>query len=237
MRANDPPYDINDQTTAGTSSPHIPSTSTSFNNNIQASNNANPESDSFAYMETLLESLAVLGKLGSALDNIGHRLPGEIFALVEITLNEVEERAKYTQRQNAGSTGSVPGGAGGVGKSDSVYLFASGTGGKPIPLTPAIAGKSGKGKGPSVKSSMLRLAALESSAKHMDHEVLKDLFWTLYSKLDAVAQGLRVISEVANRIGSVSDIFDKVCLRVHCAGCRGGISRTRRVRNPDRSFR
>lgn len=194
MRANDPPYDISDQTTTGTASPHIPSASVSISN-IQASSNTNPEADSFAYMETLLESFAVLGKLGSALDNIGQRLPGEVFALVETTVDEVEERTEYTRRQNNGSTGLGTS----VRKSDSAYLFFSG--GRSIPLAPSM---TGKGKEPPVKAQMLRLAALESSAKQADHEVLKDLFWTLYSKLDAVAQGLRVVSEVANRIGSVS---------------------------------
>ncbi|KAF9447796.1 exocyst complex component sec8 [Macrolepiota fuliginosa MF-IS2] len=207
MRANDPPYDINDQATAtaavASSASSIPPTATP-SLNATTSTNVNPESDSFAYMETLLESLAVLGKLGSALDNIAQRLPGEVFSLVETTLDEVEERAEYTKRQNAGTSGSS---TDGMGKSDNMYLFAA-AGGKTIPLAPVAAAKGGKGKDPPVKSSMLRLAALESSAKHMEHEVLKDLFWTLYSKLDATAQGLRVVSEVANRIGSRRDFKD-----------------------------
>ena len=49
----------------------------------------------------------------------------------------------------------------------------------------------------------LRLTALESSTKVIDQEVLRDFFWTLYSKLIAVSEGLRVVYEVANRIGSV----------------------------------
>lgn len=172
-------------------------------------------------METLLESLAVLGRLGSALDNIAQRLSGEVFSLVETTLDEVEERAEYTRRQNAGSS-STPMINGS--KSDSVYLFTSpssggsergpgGGKGKAIALGPSInpitgaGSRSGKGKQPQVKSTSLRLAALESSARYMDHEVMKDLFWTLYSKLDAVAQGLRVVSEVANRIGSVCPLL------------------------------
>jgi exocyst complex component 4 len=57
-------------------------------------------------------------------------------------------------------------------------------------------------------ASQLRLAALESPAKHADVETLKDLFWTLYSKLDAVCQGLRVVSEVSNRIGSRREFKD-----------------------------
>lgn len=54
----------------------------------------------------------------------------------------------------------------------------------------------------------LRLAALEMSTKRGDQEIMKDFFWTLYSKLDAVAQGLRVIYEVSNRIGSRRDFKD-----------------------------
>ena len=38
-------------------------------------------------------------------------------------------------------------------------------------------------------------------------ETLRDLFWTTYSKLDAVLQGLRVVWEVASRIGGVSGSF------------------------------
>jgi exocyst complex component 4 len=225
MRANDPPYDISDQTTAGTSSPHIPAASVSLNN-IQASSNTNPEADSFAYMETLLESFAVLGKLGSALDNVGQRLPGEVFSLVETTLDEVEERAEYTRRQNNGTAG--PGTS--VRKSDSVYLFF--LGGRSISLAPSMMGK---GKEPLVKSQMLRLAALESSAKQADHEVLKDLFWTLYSKMDAVAQGLRVVSEVANRIGSVrsSSAFFLVYVSNYGVIIREENSETHLVQNQD----
>lgn len=52
----------------------------------------NPELDSFAYIEGLMESLAVLGKLGYGLDAIGQRVQGEMFTLVEATVEEVEER-------------------------------------------------------------------------------------------------------------------------------------------------
>jgi exocyst complex component 4 len=151
----------------------------------------NPESDSFAYIETLLESLAVLGKLGSALDIVAQRLPGEIFTLVETTLDEVGERAEYGRRGSeiiAGGTSS---------RSDGAYIFSNaesrhGAGASVVP------------QGGLLGASSLRLAALESSAKQVDHETLKDFFWTVYSKLDAISQGLRVVYEVANRIGSVS---------------------------------
>lgn len=52
----------------------------------------NPELDSFAYIESLMESLAVLGKLGYGLDAISQRVQGEVFTLIENTVEEVEER-------------------------------------------------------------------------------------------------------------------------------------------------
>ncbi|KAJ3563576.1 hypothetical protein NP233_g8850 [Leucocoprinus birnbaumii] len=221
IRTNDPPYDVNEVTNTG-ASPHVPSAptfaSTSVNGTASGAN-ANPEADSFAYMETLLESLAVLGKLGSALDNIAQRIPNEVFNLVETTIHEVEERAEYTKRQNAGSSSNS---ATTINKSDGIYVHTPSSsesthgkksrGNQGTTKGKAVALSSlsivAKGKDPQVKSTALRLAALESLAKHMDHEVLRDLFWTLYSKLDAVAQGLRVVSEVANRIGSRRDFKD-----------------------------
>jgi exocyst complex component 4 len=153
----------------------------------------NPESDSFAYIETLLESLAVLGKLGSALDIVAQRLPSEIFTLVEITLDEVAERAEYGRRGSV----VIPGVT--TGRSDGVYIIPDGNTRNnvtniPSPLAP---------RGGFLVASSLRLAALESSAKRVDHETLKDFFWTVYSKLDAISQGLRIVYEVSNRIGSV----------------------------------
>jgi len=225
-RANDPPHDINEIITTNTSGsqtaspliPSVPAPTTIFINGTSTAQGftGNPEADSFAYMETLLESLAVLGKLGSTLDNIAQRLPGEVFSLVETTINEVGERAEYTKRQNAGISST----ADSIDvKSDSVYLLINlppdtsageeyrdrrGRGtmkGKGVALAAAAAG----GREAQVKSTSLRITALENSARHMDHEIMKDLFWTLYSKLDAVAQGLRVVYEVANRIGSVCE--------------------------------
>jgi len=190
LRPNEPPYDVNENNLAqnsmtGSSS----SNSIFFNPRPPLSSDSNPEADSFVYMETLLESLAVLGKLGNALDSIGQRLPGEIFALVETTLDEIEERAEFVKRKSSTSWN------GSLGKSEGAYLFVA-TGSAPA-ITPTGS------KSSSLRCSTLRLSALESLAKRVDHEILKDLFWTLYSKLVAVALGMRVITEVANRIGSV----------------------------------
>lgn len=171
-------------------------------------NMRNPESDSFAYIETLLESLAVLGKLGSALDLVTQRLPGEIFALVETTLDEAGERAEYGRR------GSVILAGGTQGRSDGVYIYS------PSDSSHGIGARSLGSAFPSqgglLSASSLRLAALESSAKQTDHETLKDFFWTVYSKLDAVSQGLRVVYEVSNRIGSVSNrIFKRKAYHIN----------------------
>lgn len=190
LRPNDPPHDLNDPSFRNSGAEF---TGQNFTFNSTANN---PESDSFAYMETLLESFAVLGKLGNALDNIGQRLPSELFTLVETTLDEVEERAEYGRR---GSTFSFTGVSS---RTDSVYTFSAADSSSASTVSKTAWNAAG-----------LRLVALESSAKQVDHEILKDFFWTLYSKLDAVAQSLRVIYEVANRIGSVS-IFS-VCHTDH----------------------
>lgn len=191
MRPNDPPHDLNEPSFGSSDHRASPAQLSSSLATFSPASASNPEADSFAYMETLLESLAVLGKLGSALDNVVQRLSGEIFTLVETTLDEVEERAEYGRR------GSIFALNGSLGRSEGVYVFSSGDSlcGLGTAVTP---------KGGFLKASSLRLAALEPSAKQVDHEILNDLFWTLYSKLDAVAQGLRVIYEVANRVGSVS---------------------------------
>ena len=189
LRPNDPPHDIDDNHLA--TQPLANTTSAMY-----LSNNMNPEADSFAYMETLLESLTVLGKLGTALDSVSQRVPNEIFNLVESTLDEVEERAEFGRRRSMLSVN------GALGRPEGAYVFNTNASMSGVPS--AIM------KAPLLKSSTLRLNALESLAKRVDHEILLDLFWTVYSKLDAVAQGFRVVTEVANRIGSVG-LYSQSC--------------------------
>lgn len=155
----------------------------------------NPESDSFTYLETLLESLAVLGKLGSALDVISQRLPTEIYSLVENTIEEVHERAEVGKRSTFYAMGVQS-------RASSIYVFV---GDSETDLAQSLA-----------DASNLRLAALESMEKQVDHEILRDFFWTLYSKLDAVTQGLRVVYEISNRIGSVKTKFSLSFSTYHC---------------------
>jgi exocyst complex component 4 len=52
----------------------------------------NPEADSYTYIETVLEALFVLGKLSGALDTVSQRVSTEIHHLIDLTLDEVEER-------------------------------------------------------------------------------------------------------------------------------------------------
>ena len=79
------------------------------------------------------------------------------------------------------------------------------------------------------EATNLRLTALESSTKRLDAEILRDLFWTLYSKLIAVSEGLRVVYDVANRIGSVCVLTSLILLVLFGLinnFCRGETTRT-----------
>ncbi|KAJ8509424.1 hypothetical protein ONZ45_g8399 [Pleurotus djamor] len=190
IRPNDPPLDINEPN-INTSRLSVASMATGHNM-LGALSTMNPESDSFMYMETLMEALAVLGKLGNALDNVTQRLSSELFTLVEATLDEVNERAEYGRRVDTRALSSAP-----MIQTDGVFVHSHAPVNAGSPLCPST-----------VDASALRLSALESSARRLDHETLNDLFWTLYSKLDAVAQGFRIVYEVASRIGSRRDFKD-----------------------------
>lgn len=168
----------------------------------------NPESDSFTYIETLLEALAVLGKLVGALDSVIQRAPTEMFVLVEGTIEEVSDRAEFI-RVAPINTATTPNSSAFPSttyvpstplllSSSSRYIFlspkpSSATSNTVPNMTPA-----------EMLASSLRIASLEASAKESDRETIRDLFWTLYSKLDAVVQGFRVCYEVSNRIGKVT---------------------------------
>ncbi|KAI9101019.1 Sec8 exocyst complex component-specific domain-containing protein [Phlyctochytrium arcticum] len=52
----------------------------------------NPEADSYQYIQSLLESLAHLGRLGQAMEVIRERLPVELYYVVERTVQEVDHR-------------------------------------------------------------------------------------------------------------------------------------------------
>ena len=226
LRPNDPPDDLEESKIGGSSSGKALPTSPSYPNpggpsatislsslsnlaNVsQSQNQRNPETDSFTYIETLLESLSVLGKLGGGLDIVAQRLPGEIFSLVDSTVDEVSERAEYNRRASllfGNGTGT---------KDHATYIITSKpavTGGPLLDIPSSLVESARTGHNPPISPLQLRLTALESSVKHTDHEILRDLFWTLYSKLVAVLQGLRVVYEVAKRIGSVSQVQTYFC--------------------------
>lgn len=196
-RPNDPPHNLDGANLVNQSAIRDVSMSISSTTSQQVQGNVNPEADSFAYIEILLESLAILGKLGNTLDTVMQRLSSEIYALVEATVSEVEERAEQSKRNTVILSTSVGS------KSEGGYIFTcnSPPGMDSAHFLPA-AGAS------TMLVSSLRLAALELPAKQADHEILRDLFWTAFSKLDAVTQGLRVVCEVSNRIGSRRDFKD-----------------------------
>lgn len=190
-RPNEPPFNLNDSLIEShlhqrDSRMSLSSLTSTRSNGIATNRQKNPEADSFTYIETLLESLAVLGKLGNGLDVVAQRLPTEIYSLVDATLDEVDERAEVGRRFSSYSIGTTI-------RASNVYVFAANeNGGDNLLLNNQL------------DASLLRLAALEATDREVDHEILRDLFWTLYSKLDAVTQSLRVVYEVSNRIGSVS---------------------------------
>ncbi|RUS32021.1 hypothetical protein BC938DRAFT_476467 [Jimgerdemannia flammicorona] len=116
----------------------------------------NPETDSYYYMEILMESLAVLGKVQDALETIQQRLPIEIYALVDKTIEEVDER-------------NVNGPMDSWSKNRSTLNIND-------------------------------IYALDAAENEVKNDILKDLLWTLYSKLEAVLRGHRFVVDCANKI-------------------------------------
>lgn len=74
------------------------------------------------------------------------------------------------------------------------------------------------GSGGSTRHSLIRLTATQQTAAEVGAETLRDLFWTLYSKLDAVLQGFRVAHECVQRISEVCALpASSLSLREMCA--------------------
>ncbi|WWC87558.1 uncharacterized protein L201_002448 [Kwoniella dendrophila CBS 6074] len=152
----------------------------------------NPEADSYAYMETLLEALSAMGKLGSALDMISQRVPGEIHALVETTLDEVEERSEARREEI-----------------DSSLRPTSFLGPSPDSLISTRPDSSLKRRSLFAPGETHRIEiSLGATGPPQHAAILRDLFWTLYSKLAAVLESHRVIYEVARWISSRRDFKD-----------------------------
>lgn len=148
----------------------------------------NPEADSFAYVENVLESLACLGKLGYALDAVAHRAAAEIHALVDATVDEVGERNESSNRA-----------------SGNVMSFGNNAAATTTSARDSLLSLSSLTLARAAGTARLAEGATELSRAV---ETLKDLFWTLYSKLDAVLQGFRVMYEVSQRIAARRDFRD-----------------------------
>ncbi|GAA5870920.1 hypothetical protein JCM3774_003481 [Rhodotorula dairenensis] len=210
-----------DRDIAAASAAAADSSSSSAASRLRRRQRPNPEVDSFAYIEMLLEALAALGKLGYALDAVGQRIQGELFALVEATIDEVEER-NDSSKPFANLVGSMR-------PVSSLYVPPSPDPNQPG-STPAAATTSTNTSGGVVGgiaslsaisgafatdgvAALLRLTPSETSGLANSVETLRDLFWTLYSKLDAVLQGFRVAYEVAGRIAERRDFKEAALLR------------------------
>ncbi|WFD48571.1 Xaa-Pro aminopeptidase [Malassezia furfur] len=144
----------------------------------------NPEQDSFVYLEMLFESLARLGKMGYALEMIGQRLPFEVHQLVDATIDEVDRRHDPARYAVSDTT-----------RTENV-LFA------PSALTASFIEDGGARRSFSLASAA-QLGGARATGQHelaalqRDMETMRDFFWTLFSKLDAVLQGHRVVQEIA----------------------------------------
>jgi exocyst complex component 4 len=164
--------------------------------NTETSEAHNPEADSYRYIEAVLEALFVLGKLTGALETVAQRVSTEIHHLIEATLDEVEERwvahlssitgywlYRSEQRREEEA----------FGRPDELAL-----------ATAAMTEKGARRQSVFTPSDTLRIAvSLDAMGPPRHAAILKDLFWTLYSKLAAVLEGHRVIYEVARWIPSV----------------------------------
>nr|ODN98653.1 exocyst complex component 4 [Cryptococcus depauperatus CBS 7855] len=149
----------------------------------------NPETDSYTYIETLLEALAAMGRLGQALDMVAQRVPAELHALIEITLDEVESRSEQHREEVDFATRPMS-------------LLAA-------PDNTHSAVNSNGAKSLFAPTEMVRIEVSLGAASPPQHTaLLNDLFWTLYSKLAAVLEGHRVIYEVSRWISTRKDFKD-----------------------------
>ncbi|KAI7857397.1 Sec8 exocyst complex component-specific domain-containing protein [Circinella umbellata] len=115
----------------------------------------NPETDSYYYMEIIMESLAMLGEIPPAMETVKERLPLEIHRLVDKTISEVEDRRSAANKKEK------------------------------------IDRQSG---------DALDIYCLDRANNESKTEILKDLLWTLYSKLEAILRGFRFTETCARRI-------------------------------------
>lgn len=151
----------------------------------------NPETDSFLYIEMLLESLARLGKLKMTQEVILQRLPVELHQLVDSTIEEVDTRSEMMRRSSSA-----------VLRPESLLLSNSSALARSFSENARTSFRSSLTAPGNLSLGAVRMSALETGQVERDSETMRDLFWTLFSKLDAVLQGHRVIFEVVTKISS-----------------------------------
>ncbi|KAI9249990.1 Sec8 exocyst complex component-specific domain-containing protein [Sporodiniella umbellata] len=130
---------------------------TNENDIITEDADKDPDTDSYYYMEIIMESLSVLGEIPPTLQTIQERLPIELHKLIEKTISEVEQRhvkKNWASRMTKGEKGH-----------DDTDMYC-----------------------------------LDKANSEEKNEILKDLLWTLYSKLEAVLRGHRFIETCSKRI-------------------------------------
>ncbi|WVR04091.1 hypothetical protein IAU60_001090 [Kwoniella sp. DSM 27419] len=162
----------------------------SLANGSATPDSGNPEADSYAYMETLLEALASMGKLSTALEMVSQRVPGEIHTLVESTLDEVEERSERRREE--------------VDHLARPQSFLAPSGGSSVRPDSSLVRKSLFAPAETLRIEI----SLGATGPPQHAAILRDLFWTLYSKLAAVLEGHRVVYEVSRWISSRRDFKD-----------------------------
>lgn len=149
---------------------------------------SNPETDSFLYIEMLLESLAKLGKIKLTQEVILQRLPTELHQLVDATIDEVDSRSEMMRRSSVA-----------IVRPESLLLASSSALARSFAES---ARNSFRNSFTGLGNTAMRLPSMESTQVERDCETMRDLFWTLFSKLDAVLQGHRVVFEVITKISS-----------------------------------
>ncbi|ORX58842.1 hypothetical protein DM01DRAFT_1333460 [Hesseltinella vesiculosa] len=118
----------------------------------------NPETDSYYYMEIILEALAALGQVPEALETLQERLPLEMHSLFEKTIKQVETRhVLQSGHSNADQN-----------KND----------------------------------EDVDIYCLDKANSDERNEILKDLLWTLFSKVEAVLRAYRFIETCSHRTRS-----------------------------------
>ncbi|KAI8991536.1 Sec8 exocyst complex component-specific domain-containing protein [Mycotypha africana] len=132
----------------------------------------NPDTDSYYYMELIMESLLVLGEISSALQTIQERLPVEVHTLVDKTIAEVEQRhsnqwSHYTHQIQSYHNKDNHSGYSMIDKNN---------------------------------SDEYDIYCLDKANSEAKNEILKDLLWTLFSKLKSVLTGHRFVETCARHI-------------------------------------